>query len=80
MRKNVMRQPTGDLSLCHSRESGNPDGIDSPVTPAKAGAGNDRIPPFSDRLRTMSYINTASLFFRSGGLFLTLLLLVANNT
>ena len=50
--KLVMGQSIGDLSLCHSRESGNPDaclparlGIDSPVKP-----GNDRILPLSDRL------------------------------
>lgn len=36
----VIRQLTGDLSLCHSRESGNSNGMDSPVKP-----GNDRIHP-----------------------------------
>ena len=41
----LMGQSTGDLIPCHSRESGNPDSRDSPVKP-----GNDRIPPFSDRL------------------------------
>ena len=40
-----MGQSAEDLSLCHSRESGNPDGIDSPVK-----LGNDRISPLSDRL------------------------------
>jgi len=50
-------QSMEDLSLCHSRESGNPDacrparqGIDFPVTPTKAGAGNDKIPPLTDWL------------------------------
>ena len=46
----VTRQLTVDLSFCHSRESGNPGDMDSPVTPAKAGAGNDRIHPSIDRL------------------------------
>ena len=36
----VMRQSAGEFIACHSRESGNPDDLDSPVKP-----GNDKMSP-----------------------------------
>jgi len=52
----VMRQSIENLSLCHSRESGNPDDIDSPVKP-----GNDKTPSFTGRLPLLFNLSAAIL-------------------
>ena len=44
--------PLEPIGICHSRESGNPDDLDSPVKP-----GNDKILSFTERLHNDALIN-----------------------